>query len=304
MRNRRKNASHNCLKIRENHSNAWLCRVRREMYVTYQVLFNTKNILGFQAFGIRIMSEVQYKAIQHALFDGLLSDHVDEQGRVDYGAIMHDARLQAYIDMLSRVSPQELHENEALAFWINAYNVYTIKLVVDNYPIGSIREITPFRIKGLQLAIPKLNSPFEYRIASIGGKEYSLDDIEHSILRKVFKEPRIHFALVCASVSCPSLRREAYTGIRLDDQLEDQARRFLHDVTKNRINLASNTLYLSQIFNWFRKDFASSKGKLQEYLSAFWGGEVAQQLKDQAFVIKHLPYNWSLNDQDNRSTVV
>ena len=173
--------------------------------------------------------------VDHSVFDVILQQYVDEQGRVDYAALKSEETLASYLDHLEGVPTSELATNEAVAYWINAYNAYTLKLIVDNFPVGSIREITPLRIKGLSLAIPKINSPFEYKIAHIDGEVFSLDDIEHGILRKRYEEPRIHFALVCASVSCPDLRREAYTGADLDHQLEEQARSFLTDTSKNVI---------------------------------------------------------------------
>lgn len=232
----------------------------------------------------------------HSLFDQLLKLHVNEKGEVDYAAFNADTRLDDYLAYLDTVEPGTLSEDEALALWINAYNAYTIKLIVDNYPVGSIREISPFRIKGLSLAIPKINSPFEYELANVGGETYSLDDIEHEILRKQFDEPRIHFALVCASYSCPPLRREAYVASRLDAQLNEQARIFLHDPTKNRINAAGEKIYLSRIFKWFGKDFIKNGNTLQAYLAPFFEGPVREKLASNAYDIKYLKYDWRLND--------
>lgn len=235
------------------------------------------------------------RIVDHTLFDVLLEEHVNEAGLVNYASIKDDDRLDAYLDVLAAVNPSELAEPEAIAFWLNAYNAYTIKLIVDNYPVGSIREISPFRIKGLRLAIPKINSPFEYELAVLNGEKYSLDDIEHGILRKEFEEPRIHFALVCASISCPPLRREAFTGDRLDEQLDDQARTFLYDSTKNDI-AAGETIYLSKIFDWFQGDFGASKGEVQQYLAPYFEGDIREKLSKGGYTVKYLSYDWSLND--------
>ena len=233
--------------------------------------------------------------VDHALFDSLLVEFVSENGLVDYAGIKESDALGAYLDVLSNTNPDELSQEEAIAFWINAYNAYTIKLIIDNYPVGSIREISPFRIKGLRLAIPKINSPFEYRLAEINGQSLSLDDIEHGILRKQFDEPRIHFALVCASISCPPLRREAFTGENLNHQLDDQARLFLTDTSKNDVS-EEGTLYLSRIFDWFQGDFADSKTGLQAYLAQYFEGSVRDQLESGTYKVKYLQYDWSLNE--------
>ena len=244
------------------------------------------------AFSENSMTSVE--TVDHSLFDELLQNYVTDAGLVDYASIKEQKALNPYLDVLSAVNPGDLSEAEAIAYWINAYNAYTIKLIIDNYPVGSIREISPLRIKGLRLAIPKINSPFEYELAKINGESYSLDDIEHGILRKQYNEPRIHFALVCAAISCPTLRREAYSSDRLNEQLDDQARTFLFDETKNRIS--GDTIYLSRIFDWFQKDFAESKKDLQVYLSAYFDGELQGRLRAGDFKIKYLKYDWALNE--------
>lgn len=232
--------------------------------------------------------------VDHSLFDTLLQDYVNETGLVNYASIKEEEALQPYLDVLSTVNPADLSKQEAIAFWINAYNAYTLKLIIDNYPIGSIREISPLRIKGLRLAIPKINSPFEYEIAEINGEIYSLDDIEHGILRKHFDEPRIHFALVCAAVSCPPLRREAFTGDRLDEQLDDQGQVFLSDPLKNRIE--GDTVYLSRIFDWFQKDFGASKSELQAYLARYFEGDFQAKMRAGEYKVRYTKYDWTLNE--------
>lgn len=234
--------------------------------------------------------------VDHSLFDALLEQHVNANGEVDYAAIQAGEGLEAYIAVLESVDPETLDEQEALAFWLNAYNAYTLKLIVDRYPVKSIKEITPVRIKGLSLAVPKLNSPFEFSIATIAGKKLSLDDIEHKIIRKQFDEPRIHFALVCAAVSCPPLRREAYAASRLDAQLDDQARVFLFDESKNRVDTQKRTIYLSRIFKWFKSDFTKENRTLQQFLAPYYEGEAAAYLKANGYKVRFNKYNWALND--------
>ncbi len=244
----------------------------------------------------QVQSDSMYHTVDHTLFDQLLQAHVNELGEVDYAAIQAGETLQNYIAVLEAVNPERLQEKEALAFWLNAYNAYTLKLIVDRYPVKSIKHITPVRIKGVSLTIPKLNSPFEFSIAEIAGKKLSLDDIEHKIIRKQFDEPRIHFALVCAAVSCPPLRREAYVASRLGEQLDDQARVFLFDESKNRVDLKKKTIYLSRIFKWFKGDFKSENRTLQQFLAQYYEGEAAAYLKANGFNVKYRKYNWALND--------
>ncbi len=232
----------------------------------------------------------------HQNLDALLKHYVNEKGGVNYAGIKADNALEICISEMEAVDPSTLMEAEALAFWINAYNLYTIKLIVDNYPVGSIREISPFRIKGLKLAIPKINSPFEYKVATLAGKTYSLDDIEHKILRKQFDEPRIHFAIVCASSSCPQLRCEAYLADRLDEQLAHQTHLFLHDASKNQIPATSKLIRISKIFNWFKGDFTATAKSLQLFIAPYFEGEVRRNLEHNAYRVRYLDYDWSLNE--------
>ncbi len=238
----------------------------------------------------------QAASVDHALFDALLTKHVSEDGEVDYAAIKEGDELTAYLEVLSKAKPELLPEKEALAYWLNAYNAYTLKLIVDNYPVKTIKEITPLRLKGLSLAIPKINSPFEYSIAQIDGKKYSLDDIEHGIIRKQFDEPRIHFALVCAAYSCPPLRREAYVADRLDEQLDDQGYIFLLDERNNVIDSEKRHIQLSKIFKWFKSDFTKEGMSLQQFLARYYDGPTRQKLLANAFQVRYKKYNWKLND--------
>lgn len=161
--------------------------------------------------------------IHHALFTRVLSQHV-VRGEVDYASLKDDKRFEDYIAALSKAKPGAIRdEKERLAFWINAYNAFTIKLILDHYPVKSIRDITQGEA-----------GPWDIVWIEIGGKKFSLNQIEHEIIRKEFDEPRIHAALVCAAKSCPPLRSAAYTGSHLDAELNDNMIMFLHDASKNR----------------------------------------------------------------------
>ena len=240
--------------------------------------------------------------VDHWAFDAVLSTYVDADGWVDYAGLQASDALAPYLEMLAETNPSGLDTSEAIAFWTNVYNAYTLKLVADSYPVSSIKRITP---TGIPLTIPFVHSPFQINHVVVGGTTYSLDDVEHKILRKDFNEPRIHFALVCAAASCPPLRREAYTGEKLDAQLHDQGLLFLHHPDKNRVaEPDGDTIYLSRIFQWFRGDFATSKDGLQAFVAPYFEGELREQLTNQAFRVRFMNYDWSLNDQAKKPAEV
>lgn len=231
----------------------------------------------------------------HSVFTAVLSDHVVE-GRVDYAAIAQDERLDTYLADLAQTDPSALStEAEQLALWINAYNAYTLRLVADAYPIDSIHDLaTGGRIVGWLIR----RTPWDIRFAEVGGKAYTLNEIEHEIIRARFAEPRIHFAIVCAAVSCPPLRSEAYITDRLDEQLDDQGRRFLNDSRHNTFDLADRTARISQIFSWFRKDFGANDREVVAFLARFAPAEAAADMvaRPGDWRVQHAPYGWALND--------
>lgn len=222
----------------------------------------------------------------HQAWDKLLKKHVDAQGMVDYEGFIRDRpQLQQYLDLLSSTppDPKTWSEREQLAYWINAYNAFTIKLIVDNYPVESIEELHP------TLSIPTIHTVWHKKFFKIGGQKSSLDEIEHKILRKQFDEPRIHFAIVCASYSCPPLRREAFTAKALDSQLDEQAIRFINDPKRNKLN--GDSPRLSKIFSWFEEDFTRN-GSLIDYLNRYATSRLNQEAE-----IGYLEYDWKLNKQ-------
>lgn len=219
----------------------------------------------------------------HSQFTELLNSHVDESGMVDYKGFARDSSaLNTYLAQLESVPPSaDWNENEKLAYWINAYNAYTIRLILRNYPAVSIKDIT----KGPN--VPFVNSPWDIKFITIGGEELDLNNIEHNIIRKEFDEPRIHFALVCAAMSCPPLRSEAYESDKLGEQLADQAKRFLTDPAKNKLN--GDVLQLSKIFSWYGGDF---KPGVIEFIRSLYPDKVGEDPET-----KYLDYNWALNEQ-------
>ena len=227
----------------------------------------------------------------HGAFTAVLQDVVDERGLVDYEALVADPEpLNDYLRRLAATDPSNLPDDDRLAFWLNTYNAYALKLIVDNYPVESIRDVVGGAF------VPLVNTPFKVEFVTVGGEVMTLDGVEHGTIREEFDEPRIHFALVCAALSCPPLRAEAYVGDRLDAQLDEQARRFLNNPAKNRIPADEDTIELSKIFSWFKGDFGGNDTALQAYLAPYFDGDVRTKLEQGAYDVDFLSYDWSLND--------
>jgi Protein of unknown function, DUF547 len=222
--------------------------------------------------------------INHDRWDQLVKKHVKDDGFVDYKGFIRDSmELNRYLDQLSAVHPDDKSwsRNEQMAYWINAYNAFTIKLVVKNYPVESIKDIK----KGIAF----VNSVWDIKFIKIQGFTYDLNNIEHNILRPVFKDARVHAAVNCASFSCPRLRQEAYTAEKLDSQLEDAMKKFLADPLRN--NITAEKVEISEIFKWFKGDFDRDAGSLIAYINKF----SAQKISDNT-ELKYLDYNWVLNE--------
>ncbi len=240
--------------------------------------------------------------VDHEIWDGLLRDHVRD-GKVAYRAIARERdEFEAYLEQLGATDREALLSagaNEQMAFWINAYNAYTVKLILDNYPLSSIYDVTPLWRRALG------ESPFNLEFIPLGhlhppaipSRMLSLEDIEHGILRKHWREPRIHFAVVCASRGCPKLRAAAYSGDELDEQLDAVARIYLADTDKNRYDAGRHTLEVSSIFKWFREDFEHGQS-LAAYITRFMPPDSAHALATDKRPpqIEFLDYDWSLNE--------
>ena len=219
----------------------------------------------------------------HEIWNRLLKQHVNEAGDVNYKGFQKDSlMLNKYLAVLAANHPEDQwSDNEKMAYWLNAYNAFTVKLIVDNYPVKSIKELGG--------KIYKINTPWARSWIKLGEETYSLDNIEHGILRKDFEEPRIHFAANCASESCPRLRAEAYTADKLNAQLDDQAKYFINNVAKNEIK-SSKEAELSKIFSWFKGDF-TKKGSLIDFLNQYADTKLDANAK-----ISHKDYGWKLNE--------
>ena len=226
------------------------------------------------------------KDIDHSAFDKLLKKHVTDKGAVNYKGFKKDEKeFNGYLDLLSKNAPTEKwSKNEQMAYWINAYNAYTIRLILDNYPVKSIKDIGP------KNQVPFVNTPWAKKFFTIGGEKTSLDNIEHGTLRKKFDDPRIHFALVCASISCPRLRNEAFMANKLDAQLDDQGSDFLNNPAKNAISKDKTTL--SKYFDWYKGDWNENGKSVVEWVNKYSKNKITKDTK-----IAFLDYNWNLNEQ-------
>jgi hypothetical protein len=213
--------------------------------------------------------------ITHAKWTALLQKYVAKDGDVNYKGFKKDAdQLDNYLDELaSSVPTKAWGRNATLAYWINAYNAYTIKLIVDNYPTKSIKNI---------------NDPWGKKFISLGNKKYSLEEIENEILRKM-NEPRIHFAINCASYSCPKLLNEAYTESKMEQQLANATKSFVNDKSKNTI--ASSKVEVSKIFDWFAGDF-KTKGSVIDFLNQYSTVKISDNAQ-----MSYKEYIWTLNEQ-------
>jgi len=227
----------------------------------------------------------------HEPFDALLKKYARPDG-VDYNAWTMNEKdhraLDRYVRTLESVPISDLGEDAAahdaaLAYWINLYNAATLRLVLEDYPVDSIKDLGGF-----------LSSPWDRKLVTVEGTELTLNDIENRIIRAKFDEPRIHFALNCASRSCPPLRAGAFTGADLDTQLEEQARAFLSDRELNRVE--GDHLRLSKIFDWYGGDFEKAAGSVPAFVRPYL--KAAGEDPGADAKVKYFDYDWSLNDAD------
>jgi len=223
----------------------------------------------------------------------ILAKHVDADGRVDYTGLANDHdRLRAAYAAISEVDPAGLPDRDAeLAFFIDAYNLAVLVGVDAHRPIGSVRDVSsPIPLT------PKGAGFFYFTRFVIGGEVMSLHHLEHAILRKRYVEPRIHFAINCASAGCPRLEAVPWREGDLDRRLDGATRRFIADPGQVRIRSESRRIEISPIFEWFREDF----GDLYEFLIRHSDGsrkDALRRARDEGFTIEFFEYDWSLNDR-------
>lgn len=232
-------------------------------------LFNARGLV--QVFDNTVPNVI----INHSKWSILLENHVSNNGEVNYQNLKENkAELDSYIKTLQEgyASIKTASKNQKIAYWINAYNALTIDLILRNYPLKSIKNI---------------KNPWDQHLWQLGDKWLSLNDIEHKILRKM-DEPRIHFAIVCASESCPKLQNTAFTAKNLEEQLTKATQEFLADTSKNEIS--ENEIKLSKIFKWFKKDFEKN-GSLIDFLNRYTDVTISDKAKK-----SYKDYSWDLND--------
>ncbi len=227
------------------------------------------------------------------MFTNILKNYV-KNGLVDYNGLQKDKELDKYLTQLSVTNPDKLNRNEKLAFWINAYNAFTLQVVRDNYPIESITDLhTGGKIIGYLIG----KTVWDKEFITINNKKYSLNDIEHKILRKM-DEPRIHFSIVCASISCPELRNEAFEADKLEAQLQEQSTKFLNDKTRNHFDIKNRKAYVSEIFSWFDEDFGKSDENILRFIANYVPDNISKDIKSNIskWDISYNDYNWNLNE--------
>jgi Protein of unknown function, DUF547 len=222
--------------------------------------------------------------VSHAIFDGLLKKNVTASGKVNYKAFIKDSvELNKYLKLLSDSPPTgKWTKNDEKAYWINAYNAFTIKLIAKYYPVKSIKDIAG--------KIPFINTPWDIKFIKIGNEKMDLNNIEHGKLRKKFDDPMVHMAIVCASKSCPILLNEAYVGSKLDAQYEKQTKAFLADPFRNKIT--ADKPQISMIFKWYAGDFKKNGSSVIDFVNKYSATKINKNAS-----INYLEYDWGLNEQ-------
>ena len=230
-------------------------------------------------------------AIDHTVWDGLLKKYVkpgsDGLNSVDYTAFKNEAQepLKAYIKSLEKVNVPALNKQEQFAFWANLYNAVTIDVVLDNMPVKSIKDID---ISGFFS-----DGPWGKKLVKVNGLDLSLNDIEHGIMRPIFRDPRVHYAVNCASIGCPNLLTAAFTGADLEKQLDANAKAYVNHPRGVRVE--NGRVIASKIYSWFDEDFGNSERGVLKHVSLYAEGALAEKLKGKTDIYDY-EYDWGLNN--------
>ncbi|MCH9765168.1 MAG: DUF547 domain-containing protein [Alphaproteobacteria bacterium] len=233
--------------------------------------------------------------VDHAAWNELLAKYIvagsDGLNRVAYGKFKTEghAQLKAYVTALERVDPATLDRPEQFAFWANLYNAKTIDIVLDHYPVKSIKDIS----LGGSFTSLFTGGPWKSKVVKVSGTPLSLDDIEHGLLRKVFKDPRVHYAVNCASIGCPNLNITAFVGATLEMQLDAAAQAYVN--SPRGVRVASGNVKASSIYKWFSEDFGDSDRGVLDHISRYAAPELKSAL-DGVSTISGYAYDWALND--------
>jgi len=238
----------------------------------------------WKAFDAYSSNTVDHSIWQSILDEYLIVDESDGINKVDYQGMIDDETndLATYISDLSKIDPRELSRNEQFAYWVNLYNALTLKVVVENYPIASIKDIGNLSL-----------GPWNDTVISIAGTELTLNHIEHSILRPIWKDYRIHFAVNCASIGCPNLQDQAFTSTNQAALLNKSAIDFLRH--GRALNVSNETLILSSIFSWYSEDFGQTEADVVSTLIKYLTPEQKAKIKNFSDTTQYA-YNWQLND--------
>lgn len=268
--------------------------MKKRILIVCLLLLSVCSVLFLYHFRVEADSRTQQPmddaSFSHELFDQVLQEHVDEKGRVNYTKLKaYPEKFEAYLDLLAFADPEVLSYNERLTFWINAYNALVIKGVVNHYPITSVRKVKLF------------NGFFSRLKFQAAGKMYTLNQIEHGIIRTEFVDPRVHFVLVCASSSCPPLWNRAYTAETLEERLETATFNFIRNPEQVRIDRSKRRVYVSKIFKWYDDDFKEGYDGAVDFLADYLPSEDAEYLESTDVKLRYLDYDWTLNDLPNNS---
>ncbi len=240
------------------------------------------SFVGFTNFSYADEFDHEYSGYQKSI-----SRYISvKDGLVDYKQIkVHSSGITKFLKQTSLVDKKvysSWSEDQKLAFLINLYNVSTIKLIIDNYPLESIKDI---------------GAPWDMKFIDYLGSKISLNILEHEIIRKQTDDPRVHFALVCAAKGCAVLRTDPFTALELDDQLEEATKLFFSTRFKNYLDSYNSKLYLSPIFKWYSEDFAKKSGSVKKYVLPYLTNEGLSESKIEKLKISYTNYDWSLNDR-------
>ena len=247
------------------------------MFVSFKMTLSL--IVTFLCLTTQSVSAESGDVIDHQPLEDVLQAHVNKKGMVAYKALASSEQakvLRSYVDAVGKAEPKGHKRKARLAFYINAYNAIVLQSIVDHLPTTSVMKVDGF---------------FKKKKHLVAGKKMTLDELENQLIRKKFKEPRIHFVLVCGAKSCPRLRRKAMTAKNLNRQLARATKEFLPLATK----VEGNTVTTSQLFNWFAEDFVAAKGSVGAYLAEYIP-EHAEVLKA-AKKVEFSHYDWALNAQ-------
>ena len=231
-----------------------------------------------------LFSQLEYsKENAYEALSETLSSYIDKDGNVDYKEILRNPySINEYIEFIKQVSPRSNPElfkskNDIIAYWINTYNALIIKIMIDNPEVSSILDIS-------------FKHAIFWKKHLVGGEKISLNTIEHKILRKEIKDPRIHFAINCGSVSCPPLGERIFDGIDLDKQLDNKAYNFINNGVDVRIDFSNKVIYLNKIFKWYKKDFGDLRSYICSYLDSLEDCNILSEYK-----ISYDKYDWDAN---------